>query len=111
MISPFTRIAADRGDPVAQHQLGCFFERGSTGSNHDYLQAHEWYLKSANSGYPPAQYSMGMLYLSGYGVAPDPEIGQHGFLKARSRDMHFRSLSWLAVVKKVMGYHQIQNVR
>lgn len=37
----------------------------------DYAEAARWYRKSADQGYPQAQYTLGFMYYYGYGVQRD----------------------------------------
>jgi TPR repeat protein len=45
------------------------------------LAAH-WYRKSAEQQIAPAQYSLGILYLEGRGVATDPDQGKYWLQQA-----------------------------
>ena len=65
-----TKAKAEKGDPVAQHQLGYYFSqgRGVAGSSE---QAAAWFRKAAVQGYAPAQYSLGVRTFAGIGVASD----------------------------------------
>lgn len=61
------RVAADKDNPIAQNNLGVFYEQGiEVGKS--YRRAAQWYKKSAEVGYPFAQYNLGVLYLNGKGV-------------------------------------------
>ena len=57
-----TEITADaeRGDPVAQYQLGQLYKGGGQGLSQDYNEAKKWYRKSAEQGYAPAETALGI---------------------------------------------------
>src|SRR5215813_3377704 len=63
-------IAAERGDPRAQTQIGFMHETGR-GLPQDYMLAAAWYQRAAQQGYPRAQFLLGLLYNNGQGVAED----------------------------------------
>jgi hypothetical protein len=62
--------AANRGDAIAQFNLGHQYENGS---GKDFVEAAKWYRKSAQQGYARAQYNLGYFYDQGYGVPQDYE--------------------------------------
>ncbi len=64
--------AADRGDAIAQFNLGHEYESGQ-GQPKDFTEAAKWYRKSAQQGYARAQYNIGYLYDQGIGVPQDYE--------------------------------------
>jgi len=63
-------LAAERGDPRAQTQIGFMYETGH-GLPQDYMLAVAWYQRAAEQGYPRAQHLLGMMYERGQGVAED----------------------------------------
>jgi len=64
------RVAAEQGNPVAQHHLGLSYYTGK-GVTRDYSQSVTWHRKAAAQGYPPAEYSMALRYANGNGVRQD----------------------------------------
>ncbi|HKW55038.1 MAG TPA: tetratricopeptide repeat protein [Stellaceae bacterium] len=52
---------AEKGDPVAQWQLGSRYDSGQ-GVPSDGAEAEKWYRRSADSGYAEAQNSLGSAY-------------------------------------------------
>jgi TPR repeat protein len=68
--------AAERGDPIAQCQLGFMYQNG-LGTAQDYKLAALWYSKAAEQSLDKAQYSLALLYLNGVGVARDYEAAIH----------------------------------
>ncbi len=61
------RPLADKGNPLAQYNLGVLYDSGS-GVKRDYLEAAKWYRRSAEQGTPLAQYRLALLYAEGKGV-------------------------------------------
>ena len=64
------RAAAEKGDPVAQKNLGNCYYAGD-GVPKDYGKAIYWYRKSAAQGYPNAQNNLGNCCFHGQGVKKD----------------------------------------
>ena len=75
------RIAASRGDKVAQHSLGICYYHGY-GVTKDYKQAVYWFTKSAIQEYVSAQVMLGMCYAKGYGVTKDYKQAMFWWKKA-----------------------------
>ena len=67
--------AAKQNEPIAQNNLGVFYEQGLA-VKQSYGDAAKWYRESAEWGYRYAQYNLGMLYYTGHGVAKDPDQAQ-----------------------------------
>lgn len=64
---------ADRGDAVAQFNLGLMYHRG-LGVAMSEEKAVSWYQKSAENGYPKAQEFLAAAYREGwFGLAQDPQ--------------------------------------
>jgi hypothetical protein len=62
---------AEKGDRVAQNNLGVCYDRG-LGVARDQVQAVSWYRKAAEQGLTDAQLNLGYLYaIGGNGVAKD----------------------------------------
>ena len=64
--------AAQRGDPVAQYNIGLLHAFG-LGVAKDPETAAAWYRKSADQGYDKAQAVLGLLYATGVGVPRDTQ--------------------------------------
>ena len=64
--------AADRGDAIAQYNMGHQYESGQ-GAGKNLTEAAKWYRKSAQQGYARAQYNLGFFYDQGLGVPQDYE--------------------------------------
>lgn len=79
------RAAANRGDKVAQYNLGACFNYGY-GVTKDYTQAVYWYAKAANQGLVEAQFNLGICYYEGgYGVSKDYKQAVYWFTKASNQ--------------------------
>lgn len=61
-----TEIIADTGNAKAQFKMGMLCH-----DSLDYYEAAEWLRKSAEQGYSPAQFSLGLAYNRGEGVRQD----------------------------------------
>ena len=72
---------ANRGDPVAQFNLGFMLEEGN-GTPKDYQGAAQLYRLSANQGYSSAQYNLGKLYQEGLGLARDTVLAAQWYVLA-----------------------------
>lgn len=60
-------VAAERGDPRAQAQVGFMYQTGRCVPQGWYMAAL-WYGRAAAQGHPGAQYQLGLLYDKGMGV-------------------------------------------
>jgi eukaryotic-like serine/threonine-protein kinase len=82
-----TVAAANRGDPVAQNQLGVKYAQGENGLPRDDVKAVEWYRKAANQGLPKAQTNLGDMYFFGRGgLAQSYLDALSWYLKAAQQD-------------------------
>jgi len=89
---------AERGDVVAEAQLGRLYSTGRDVPQ-DYYEAAKWFYRAATRGHGGAQYALGMLYNKGKGVRRDyvlsymwlnlsaaQAVGNDRDFKARMRD-------------------------
>jgi TPR repeat protein len=60
------RLAAERGDPAAQHKFGEFYL-----SHDDASTAYEWFQKAAKQGNIDSQYRLGQMLLDGRPKTPN----------------------------------------
>jgi localization factor PodJL len=65
------RLAAAKGDPSAEFEVGARFAEGK-GVPQDFKQAVDWYTRAAGRGLAIAQYRLATLYERGLGVKADP---------------------------------------
>jgi TPR repeat protein len=63
-------LAADKGDAVAQYNIGGMYYNG-LGVTKDYSQALSWFQKAAAQGNADAENSIGSMYSFGVGVPQD----------------------------------------
>ncbi len=73
--------AAEGGDPLAQVQIGYFYQAG-IGVPVDLVQAVHWYELSAAAGNPRGMENLGVAYIKGIGVQKNPEMARHLFTEA-----------------------------
>lgn len=78
--------AAERGDAVAQNNLGVLYKKGEVVPQ-DFRQAVFWYRKAAEQGDGHAQYNLGVAYVAGYGVARDHQQGVFWYRKAAEQGL------------------------
>jgi TPR repeat protein len=64
------KAKAEKGDPVAQFNLGFCFDTG-LGVAKNQVEAVKWYRKAAGQGNAAAQCNLGYCYDNGEGVAKD----------------------------------------
>ena len=81
------RAAAERGNASAQTTLGMCYHIGDCGVKRDYGLALAWYGRAAAQGHPVAQYGLGLMYMNGRGMAPDPVRAAFWFRKAAAQGL------------------------
>jgi len=64
------KIKAEKGDAVAQFNLGSFYAYGN-GVTKDYAEAHKWWRKAAEQGEPLSSGALAVCYTHGRGVTKD----------------------------------------
>src|SRR6185503_12012007 len=64
------RMAAERGHPAAQNELGLMYADGDSVPQ-DYAESVRWYRLAAEQGYAAAQGNLGVMYDNGFGVPED----------------------------------------
>lgn len=64
------RVAAAKGDPSAEFEVAARLAEGK-GIKQDFVQALEWYQRSATKGFAPAQYRVATLFERGLGTKAD----------------------------------------
>ena len=90
------KARAERGDPVAQFNLGVCYADGE-GVAKDQVQAVSWYRKAAEQGHAYAQFILGNCYANGEGVAKD-EIEAYAYYNLAGADEDARKN--LAILEK-----------
>lgn len=67
------RLSAEKGDAESQYYVGRMYEKGE-GVRKDHGEMAKWYRKSADGGYPAAQYRVAVGYAYGLaGLSKDPD--------------------------------------
>jgi TPR repeat protein len=61
---------ADHGDALSEFNPGMMYDSG-TGVRHDEIEAARWMRKTANQGFPPAQFAVAVLIAIGIAVPKD----------------------------------------
>ena len=72
---------AEKGDPVAQYDVGTCFEKAK-GTKVDMAAAQMWFMKSGEQGNVDAAFSVGLGYTLGSGVEKDPVLAVTWYKKA-----------------------------
>ena len=94
------KARAERGDPVAQYNLGVCYRNGE-GVAKDQVEAVKWCRKAAEQGLANAQSNLGFHYANGEGVAKD-EVEAYAYWNlVRITDEQARSN--LAILEKKMS--------
>ena len=65
-----TKARAEKGDDIAQVNLGYMYANGE-GVSQDLHEAAKWYRKAAEQGDVDAQYNLGNMFRTGEGVLKD----------------------------------------
>jgi TPR repeat protein len=82
------RIAAARGEPEAQNNLGVMYANGR-GVPQDYAEAVSWFRKAAEQGHASAQHNLGSMYLNGVGVRQNFDQSYAWFNLAAARGFRY----------------------
>lgn len=75
------RSAAERGEPVAQFNLGYMYRTGQGVALNTRIAA-EWYEKAATQGHSDAQYDLGVMLREGEGLPQDDKKAAFWHLKS-----------------------------
>jgi len=92
-----TLVDADRGDPIAQCDLGILLLSAQRPTD-----AIPWFQRSANAFYPDAMCRLGRAYLAGEGVEYNPELGLR-WIKGAARKGHPLAQSLYAFLRGPTG--------
>ncbi len=77
-----TRIKAEKGDAIAQFNLGWMYGSGGVGVPRDSAESERWYRKAALQGNDEAQHNLAVIYHYGLGVPKDYAEAVKWYLKA-----------------------------
>ncbi|MCB1506962.1 MAG: SEL1-like repeat protein [Hyphomicrobiaceae bacterium] len=75
------RLAAAKGDPSAEFEVGARFAEGK-GTTQDLDEALSWYQRSASRGFAQAQYRVATFYERGLSVKQDNARAKNWYLRA-----------------------------
>ena len=82
---------AERGQPLAQFNLGLMYYKGRVAAQ-DYKEAVKWWRLAAEQGFAEALNNLGMMYGNGQGVEQDYVLAHKWFDLAASRHPPGRKL-------------------
>ncbi len=99
------RSRANRGDAVAQNNLGAMFEAGK-GVPQDHAEAVRWYRRAADQGNAEAQNNLGLMYHQGQGVPRNYFEGNRWFGRAANQGLSKAQYNLGMVFQKGLGVSQ-----
>ena len=76
--------AAEKGEPLAQYQMGLIYAAGLGVSKND-AKAVTWFRKAAENGEPHGQFALGTRYVTGRGLPQDDAEAVRWFQAAASQ--------------------------
>ena len=85
---------ATRGHPKAMYEFGTMYMKEGMWIVQSDEEGFDWWLKSANLGYAPAQFSIGASYIGGIGV--DKDLNQAKLWLERAMDSTYEKYSKVA---------------
>jgi len=77
--------SAVAGDARAQNDLGSCYDRAA-GVKRDYVEAFQWFEKSAEQGFMLAQCNLGIYYANGLGTTKDAKMAVFWYEKAANQN-------------------------
>ena len=80
------RAEAENGDAKSQYELGNAYFYGKLGMAKDYVEAVQWFRKSAEQNFAKAQMTLGVCYGVGYGVTKDDAQAMQWYRKAADQN-------------------------
>jgi len=69
-------------DKIRQYEFGLLYYHGEGSAKQNFIQAHNWFQKSAEQGFPPAQYKLGQMYNKAEGISQNLSQATQWFNKA-----------------------------
>jgi localization factor PodJL len=90
------RLAAAKGDPSAEFEVGARMAEGK-GTPQNFKDAAKWYARSADRGFAQAQYRLGTLYERGLGLKPDRKLAADWYRRAADQG-NIKAMHNLAVL-------------
>jgi len=80
------RAEAESGVAKSQYELGNAYFYGKLGMAKDYVEAVQWFRKSAEQNFVKAQMTLGVCYGVGYGVTKDDAQAMQWYRKAADQN-------------------------
>lgn len=71
--------AEKNNDPMAMHQIGCFYAKGISGFPVDYEKANELFQRASEFGHAGAHCNLASAYVHGKGVVTDRKKAMYHF--------------------------------
>ncbi len=112
----FLEPGAEKLQPYIKYRLGKMYFYG-LGTEQDYAQAFDWFLKSAESGNQFAQYSLGSMYYYGNGTQESLEQAFYWYEKSAKQNNSYAAYSLARMyhygefaeknMKKAQDYYKI----
>jgi len=96
---------SEKGDAVAQYNLGVIYATGEGVPENDAL-AVKWYRKAADQGDADAQYNLGVMHANGYGL-PENNIRAYLWWSMAKTQGHKNAAHNIDVLKPKMTPQQI----
>lgn len=87
--------AANRGDVIAQFNLGVAYSNGYVSGGEDAVRAARWYSRAAARGYARAAFNLGALYANGRLQDSDPPSEAKRWMKVAANAGHNGAMQWL----------------
>ena len=81
-----TKVKAEKGEAIAQYNLGWMYF-GGQGISQDFAEAAKWYRKAAEQGFAPAQYNLGLMYAKGQNLKQDYSEAVKWYRKAAEQGL------------------------
>jgi hypothetical protein len=81
VLKPKEVVGPSQEELAVDYANGLKYERGDNVTV-NYQTAMDFYRKAADAGYPPAELSVGILYMTGRGTAKDPKQADDWFHRA-----------------------------
>jgi len=81
VLKPAEHAGPSQQELESDYANGLKYERGDNVTV-NYQTAMEWYRKAADASYPPAELSVGILYMAGRGTPKDPKQAAEWFRRA-----------------------------
>ena len=94
---------AMEGDPQSMCEFGEMYAREGYWIVQSDKDASDWWLKSAEAGYVPCQFSIGAAYLIGFGI--DKDLAKAKFWLGKAKDS--ANSSFANVSKELFEIHEL----